>query len=145
MLAVLLAVASVPVGRAFDLSWIPADGEGPLPLSRQYRDQLARLCDVIEGKDASALPPSIAARLPDIVRMCAKLRAQPAPRGFLRPVLTALGVAVGGGYAYHSYGSRGWLYKVVRDERRRRRLASSAVLRPSSASRKRPGGLFDPP
>jgi len=146
MLALLVTLAMVPTARGFDLSWIPADGEGPLPLSRAYRDQLARLCDIVEGKDASALPPSIASRLADIERMCAKLKSSQAvaPRGFLRRGVAALSLAAGGGYAWHSYESRGWLYKVVRDGRRRRFPSASSILRPPSSSGKRSGRVFDP-
>mmetsp|Transcript_16083 Transcript_16083/g.49745 ORF Transcript_16083/g.49745 Transcript_16083/m.49745 type:complete len:145 (-) Transcript_16083:78-512(-) len=122
---------------AFDLTWIPADGEGPLPLSKSYRDQLSRLCALLET--ASALPPSIEARRGDVEKMCAKLRdaeraAAPRPLAAL-PKVAALGAA--GAWAWRSYASRGWLYKVVRANAPRR---SATPLRPPKRSST---GLFD--
>ena len=109
MRGLLVLVCCSATACAFDLSWIPADGEGPLPLSTSYRQQLARLCDIIES--GSVLPPSIAERRSDIEKMCAKLRVAERPRGFLRVGATLAGVALGGGYAWRNYESKGWLYK----------------------------------
>ena len=120
----LLLAALSTTARTIDLNWIPADGAGPLPLSAAYRAHLGRLCDLIES--GAALPPSIVERLADIEVFCAKLRKSErslAPRGLLRGFTTAASLAVGGGYAWHNYQNRGWIYKVVRDNQRRRRAS----------------------
>ena len=142
MRGLLVLVCCSATACAFDLSWIPADGEGPLPLSTSYRQQLARLCDIIES--GSALPPSIAERRSDIEKMCAKLRVAERPRGFLRLGATLAGVALGGGYAWRNYESKGWLYKVVQDERRRQRLAKRYLSPSAKTGRSPQGSLFDP-
>jgi hypothetical protein len=53
--------------------WIPEDPDGPLPMSRDYRDKLAVLCDLIKsgsGLSADITPQKDAS----IRRMCSKLR-----------------------------------------------------------------------
>ena len=67
----LLCVALVATAAAFDVSWIPADPDGPLPLSKAYRENLKRLCDVV--RTVKPLPPSIVEKLPVIEKLCAKL------------------------------------------------------------------------
>jgi len=48
----LLLLLSVLWGvKGFDVSWIPA-GDGPLPLSAKYRQQLARLCELDAAGDS---------------------------------------------------------------------------------------------
>ena len=96
------------------------------------------------------MPPSIQERLEDIEKMCAKLReAETKPRGFLRLGATALVAGIGGGYAWRNYESRGWLYKIVQDERRRQRLRSrSSLYAPSitktkGKARKSGSSMFD--
>ena len=66
--------------------------------------------------------------VPDIGLDTAHARARKserslAPRGLLRGFTTAASLAVGGGYAWHNYQNRGWIYKVVRDNQRRRRAS----------------------
>ena len=73
----LLCVALFATAAAFDVSWIPADPDGPLPLSKAYRENLKRLCDVV--RTVKPLPPSIVAKLPVIEKLCAKLEASAAP------------------------------------------------------------------
>ena len=41
----LLVVCGVMGASALDLTWLPADPDGPLPLSTKFRESLARLCD----------------------------------------------------------------------------------------------------
>mmetsp|Transcript_26193 Transcript_26193/g.37555 ORF Transcript_26193/g.37555 Transcript_26193/m.37555 type:complete len:173 (-) Transcript_26193:1943-2461(-) len=47
------------VAHAIDVSWIPVDGDGdgPLPLSKNYRDKLRKLCVIIKGPRP---PPELA-------------------------------------------------------------------------------------
>lgn len=128
MAAVLLLVAMQTLlglpqtASALELDWIPADGEGPLPLSLAYRRQLSRLCDIIEG--GGSLPPSIASRLGDIEKMCAKLKRAERRDGPMSSVVKftfALATAAAGGYAWHSYETKGWVYKLIQDQKRRAR------------------------
>ena len=51
----LLVVCGVMGASALDLTWLPADPDGPLPLSTKFRESLARLCDIAEGDGAK--PP----------------------------------------------------------------------------------------
>jgi hypothetical protein len=54
MKRLLLLLLSVLWGvKGFDVSWIPA-GDGPLPLSAKYRQQLARLCELDAAGDSLA-------------------------------------------------------------------------------------------
>ena len=57
--------------RALDASWIPADGDAPLPLSSGYRDKLRALCGLLES--GAALPPEIVARRGALAKQCAQL------------------------------------------------------------------------
>ena len=47
------------VTNAIDVSWIPVDGDGdgPLPLSKNYREKLRKLCVIIKGPRP---PPELA-------------------------------------------------------------------------------------
>ena len=58
---------------ALDLNWIPADEDGPLPVSSSYRDELRKLCALLNDK--KALPPEIIGKKEIIERMCTKLRS----------------------------------------------------------------------
>ena len=71
MLIALVAVAPRPA-HSLDLTWLPADPDGPLPLSQSYRDSLERLCVLVEGP--SPLPPDIVAKRELIEKLCVKLR-----------------------------------------------------------------------
>ena len=89
---------------ALDVSWLPADAEGPLPLSASYRAKLRKLCSM------TSLPPELAASKRQTLRtMCSKLAAYDAnvagssPAGggaALLPVLALL--AAGVAYLYAS-------------------------------------------
>merc|ERR1719478_1619637 len=43
-LVALAACLLAPPAAAVNLDWIPADPDGPLPASREYRDRLFQLC-----------------------------------------------------------------------------------------------------
>ena len=81
--AVLVLLLSLMWSRAlcFDVSWIPADPEGPLPLSKRYRDSLRRLCALVDSSEAVPLPPEVEEIKPRLVRICARLRADDAAAG----------------------------------------------------------------
>lgn len=109
--------------QAIELDWIPA-GDAPLPLSAAYRERLSRLCEVVER--GGSLPPSIEARLSDIQKMCAKLRRSQ-QSGAVSKVRIALAsiVGLGGGiWAFNSYQNRGWVYKLVQEQRRQHARSS---------------------
>ena len=54
-----------------DVSWIPSDPEGPLPLSRNYRDALRKLCDMIDTN--APLPLQISEKKDVIQSLCFRL------------------------------------------------------------------------
>lgn len=66
---ILLALLSNAGG--LDLTWIPADADGPLPVSENYRDALTKLCTIIKGKEQ--LAPELIGKKEIIERMCVKL------------------------------------------------------------------------
>ncbi|KAJ1463548.1 hypothetical protein M885DRAFT_609815 [Pelagophyceae sp. CCMP2097] len=123
------------VVQSLDVSWIPAD-DGPLPLSAAYRQRLSKLCDVVDR--VKPLPPSIVERLDDIQRMCAKLRRASEPGGghlVKKLGLAAVVAAVAAVAGMDSWNNKGWLYKVVQDERARQRRLAQAQARLSSRYR----------
>ena len=93
----LLCVALFATAAAFDVSWIPADPDGPLPLSKAYRENLKRLCVVV--RTVKPLPPSIVAKLPVIEKLCAKLEASSGASGSLVNRLRFVGVVAAGAWA----------------------------------------------
>ncbi len=124
----LLVVCGVMGASALDLTWLPADPDGPLPLSTKFRESLARLCDIAEGDGAK--PPELVAKLPEVLRLCEQLRASQrvarAPRRLPR-FLTAGLVGVGA-WAYTDFAARGpthkWLTRGLRTlQRHTRRFA----------------------
>lgn len=58
--------------NGLDVSWIPNDPDGPLPLSIQYRQSLRRLCLLIDK--GSRLPPEVEAKKNVLKKMCTKLK-----------------------------------------------------------------------
>ncbi|KAJ1491745.1 hypothetical protein T484DRAFT_1932611 [Baffinella frigidus] len=73
-LLVIVALCA-PLAHAMDVSWIPSDPDGPLPMSSVFRDKLDILCSTIEiGR---GLPQNIPPEKRQAVNsMCTKLRAQ---------------------------------------------------------------------
>ena len=136
----LLCVALFATAAAFDVSWIPADPDGPLPLSKAYRENLKRLCDVV--RTVKPLPPSIVAKLPVIEKLCAKLEASSSNGSALVNRLRFVGVVAAGAWAWHSYQSKGLVYDATRAARRSRSLSPRPLSpRPPAPSK---SSLFDP-
>jgi len=77
---VVLVLALVHSAQSLDASWIPADGDGPLPLKESYRTALRQLC--VRIKDGSKLPPAIETQRGSIEKQCAKLAKSDASFGF---------------------------------------------------------------
>lgn len=57
---------------AIDVDWVPNDENAPLPLSRAYRENLRKLCDLIESD--KRLPNNLKAKKAILTKQCAKLR-----------------------------------------------------------------------
>ena len=138
LLCVALFAATV---AAFDVSWIPADPDGPLPLSKAYRENLKRLCDVV--RTVKPLPPSIVAKLPVIEKLCAKLEASSSSGSALVSRLRLVGVVAAGAWAWHSYQSKGLIYDATRAARRSRSSLSPRPLSPRPPAPSK-SSLFDP-
>jgi hypothetical protein len=59
-----------------DVNWLPADADGPLPLSLAYRENLRKLC--VATEEGSSVPNTIQqADQKKIIKLCAKLREYP--------------------------------------------------------------------
>ena len=89
-----------------DVSWLPADADGPLPLSANYRAALSKLCDLMHGKDGSIVPKEIESKRVLINSLCAKLaREQVYSQHSNSPlqnkfVIAAISAAIVGGGVY---------------------------------------------
>ena len=59
---------------ALDLTWLPADPEGPLPLSQRFRDSLERLCVIVEGDGPK--PPELIMKEAHVRTLCDFLQKQ---------------------------------------------------------------------
>lgn len=68
LLALLLSQGAL----ALDVSWIPADPDGPLPLSTKYRAALKQLCTIMET--SSKVPPELEAKKEVMKKLCRRLR-----------------------------------------------------------------------
>ena len=79
LLLLLLALAALPCGTdgQLDASWTPS-GDGPLPLSDNYRSTLRKLCRLL---DKDKLPPKLASSHSTIVRQCGQLAEADAAGG----------------------------------------------------------------
>lgn len=98
---VVLFIAAVT--RALDVSFIPNDVNAPLPLSKKYRDSLAKLCGLIRIK-GSRLPPELNEKRHVLEKMCEKLAKDDANIGSVSTVWSGSTIAwtllgLGGGYA----------------------------------------------
>lgn len=72
MIIMIMMICSC-ITNALDVSWIPNDPDGPLPLSIQYRQSLRRLCSLIEK--GSRLPAEVESKRNVLKKMCTKLRS----------------------------------------------------------------------
>ena len=129
MRLLLWLVVLVRCAWSFDLTWIPADAEGPLPLSQSFRDQLSKLCDIIES--GAPIPPTIESRLSDLKKMCAKLRNEAGGVSVsrLKPVLAVLSGTVFGAWAWTSYETKGIIWDLIEDQRKQKRRAQALARR----------------
>ena len=75
----LLCTVWVGTDAQFDASWTPS-GDGPLPLSENYRSTLRKLCRLLE-KDQ--LPPKLSSSRSTIAHQCEQLRDADAAAGGL--------------------------------------------------------------
>ena len=72
-LVALAACLLAPPAAAVNLDWIPADPDGPLPASREYRDRLFQLC--IAMRKTPAFFAEIDASRQTVIRsLCRRLR-----------------------------------------------------------------------
>lgn len=58
--------------HGLDVSWIPSDPDGPLPLSTRYRSALQALCNQLAS--GQKLHPDVAAKKVVLQKMCRKLQ-----------------------------------------------------------------------
>jgi len=70
MLTLLTFCLALSIASALDVSWLPADPEGPLPVSKEFRDKLRSLCNSLSPSFLSSL--SVTKR-DQITKMCAQL------------------------------------------------------------------------
>lgn len=72
IICLLLACASLSrLVVTLDVSWIPTDPDGPLPLSAKYRDSLRKLCGLM--RSGNPLPAELSNRKRSLIKMCRKL------------------------------------------------------------------------
>lgn len=63
----------IKIAVSLDVSWIPTDPDGPLPLSARYRDSLRKLCTLIES--GKSLPVELTQKRHVLNKMCEKLKS----------------------------------------------------------------------
>jgi hypothetical protein len=73
ILLLICCICSFKTSIALDVSWIPTDPDGPLPLSAKYRDSLRKLCSLM--KIGGPLPPELNEKKHVLNKMCLKLDA----------------------------------------------------------------------
>jgi hypothetical protein len=69
----LLVPLCIKITVSLDVSWIPTDPDGPLPLSARYRDSLRKLCTLIES--GQSLPSELTQKRHILNKMCEKLKS----------------------------------------------------------------------
>jgi hypothetical protein len=67
---ILFFVSSV---AALDISWLPAEADGPLPLSSNYRVALRKLCNFLA--EHKTVPAELEAKRDIITSLCTKLES----------------------------------------------------------------------
>lgn len=72
-ISTLVLLFAVQSSLAIELNWLPADPDGPLPLSSKYRKSLQSLCKLI--KSGSTLSSDVEEKRDVLVKLCAKLDA----------------------------------------------------------------------
>jgi hypothetical protein len=71
-LIVLIFVMIVTIIQSIDVSWIPSDIDGPLPLSSKFRNSLEKLCKILSSGES--IPPEVKLKEKVIQSMCKKLQ-----------------------------------------------------------------------
>lgn len=72
-LLLLLLLSLLSISLSFDISFIPANEDNPsLPLSAKYRDQLRKLCLIVEK--SKTLPKELMEKKEVLNKMCFKLK-----------------------------------------------------------------------
>lgn len=64
----------------FDASWTPSDPDGPLPLSKNYRSTLRKLCRFLRTEQQ--VPPQVKVQKDVLIRLCKKLREEDKATGW---------------------------------------------------------------
>lgn len=72
MYIIIVLLGTLWSSTAFDVNWIPADSDGPLPVSEAYRDSLRKLCTILDSGEA--IPQEAAHKRHVIDKMCSKLK-----------------------------------------------------------------------
>jgi hypothetical protein len=108
---------TVLINAKLDVSWIPSDPDGPLPLSSRYRSALQLLCKQIHS--GQKLSPEIAAKKAVLQKMCIKLQesnsisiANPFENLPIQKLLVSF-IVIGGG-TYYAWTQRRALYRFFR-------------------------------
>ena len=102
----------VSAAAALDVSWLPADIDGPLPLSSNYRVALRKLCDLLaENKN---IPAELEIKRDVVSSLCSKLESSekysgeaPWLNGSPPSYLLYSALVVGGGAAFFMWARRG--------------------------------------
>ena len=76
MFVLILLSCLITIIHSLDVSWLPSDPDGPLPLSSKYRAALGKLCTMISS--GQTLPPDVNVKLPIIKKLCIKLQSSSA-------------------------------------------------------------------
>jgi len=100
-----------PFALGFDASWTPSDPDGPLPLSKNYRSTLRKLCRYLRTEQK--VPPQVQVQQDVLIRLCKKLRQEDKATGWqpgndswfdgIDGGKMAWGVFIGGIVAYYLY------------------------------------------
>mmetsp|Transcript_29104 Transcript_29104/g.51150 ORF Transcript_29104/g.51150 Transcript_29104/m.51150 type:complete len:157 (+) Transcript_29104:54-524(+) len=72
--ALIVSLALVDV--VADVSWTPASDDGPLPLSKKFRDGLRKLCKLLEENENSLAKNKSPEEIAKIRHQCAKLKRE---------------------------------------------------------------------
>jgi len=58
---------------SLDVNWLPAEADGPLPLSEKYRSSLRQLCTRLADKNSQSFAEDVEKTRPNIKTMCKRL------------------------------------------------------------------------
>lgn len=98
-----------------DVSWLPSDPDGPLPVSTKYRDALRKLCKILHS--GSKLPKELILKRRVLENMCKKMdiadtnvKSSSFNFPFRKNIFALLGI---GGGSYLLWMHRETIHKVV--------------------------------